>query len=219
MYAGNVKREFKLMPCFISLKQCGKWWQTRALLKKASEGVIYLDAPLGTLAGYPIDNKKAKAAATQESSSERMTASIDKWQASMTMQVVMRAAKADERWAAIMEKQEKKIELETTRVVVKKRKEYFMILTADTSNMDDKVKAMHLLFHDAILQKMGLCRAPATATAATPPDQQMTSPKDVGATQPPVICLPIFVQDIYFLARLWLLVGELEFIAEFKRLL
>jgi hypothetical protein len=188
-------------------------------LKKASEGVIYLDASLGTLAGYPIDNKKAKAAATQESPSERMTASIDKWQASMTMQVVMQAAEADERWAAIMEKQEKKIELETTRVVVKKRKEYFMILTADTSNMDDKVKAMHLLFHDAILQKMGLCRAPATATAATPPDQQMTSPKDVGATQPPVICLPIFVQDIYFLARLWLLVGELESIAEFKRLL
>jgi hypothetical protein len=61
------------------------------------------------------------------------------------------SGKGGRKLAAIMEKQEKKIELETTRVVVKKRKQYFMILIADTSNMDDKVKAVHLLFRDAIL--------------------------------------------------------------------
>jgi hypothetical protein len=30
---------------------------------------------------------------------------------------------------------------------VKKRKEDFMILTAETSSMDDEVKAVHMLFH------------------------------------------------------------------------
>jgi hypothetical protein len=35
-----------------------------------------------------------------------------------------------------VEKQEKKIELETMRVVVKKMREDFMILIADISNMD-----------------------------------------------------------------------------------
>jgi hypothetical protein len=69
-----------------------------------------------------------------------MTTSIDKWQAPVTRQAVIRAMKADETWAAIMEKQEKKIELETTRVVVNKRKEDFIILTTDTSNMDNEVK-------------------------------------------------------------------------------
>jgi hypothetical protein len=74
-------------------------------------------------------------------------------------------AKTDKRWASIMEKQEK-IELETTSVAVKKRKEDLMILTANTLNMDAEVKATHMLFCDAILQKMGLRWALATATTS-----------------------------------------------------
>jgi hypothetical protein len=79
----------------------------------------------------------------------------------------------------------KKIELETTRVAMKKRKEDFMILIADTSNMDDEVKTVHMLFRDAILKEMGLHRAPATSTMAAPPNQQTTSPPDLDATQSP----------------------------------
>jgi hypothetical protein len=55
-----------------------------------------------------------------------------------------------------MEKQEKKITVEMTRVAVNKRKEDFMILITDTSNMDNKVMAARLLFRDTILQEMGL---------------------------------------------------------------
>jgi hypothetical protein len=61
------------MYCFISLKKCEKWWQTRVLLKKAGEGgVIDLDVPLGTSVGRTMGKKKAKAAATQAASSERV---------------------------------------------------------------------------------------------------------------------------------------------------
>jgi hypothetical protein len=66
-----------------------------------------------------------------------------------------------------MEKQEKKIELETMRVVVKKMREDFMILIADISNMDDEVKTAHMLFSDAILQEMWLPWAMVTACAVT----------------------------------------------------
>jgi hypothetical protein len=53
----------------------------------------------------------------------------------------------------MLEKQDKNIELETARVVVKKRKrkEDFMIPTTDMSNMDDKVNTTHMFYHDAIL--------------------------------------------------------------------
>jgi hypothetical protein len=78
MYQTDVKKEFKLMHCFISLKQCKKLRQTWVLLKKAVEGIIDLDVLLGPSVGRLIGNKRAKAAATGASSSERMTSSIDK---------------------------------------------------------------------------------------------------------------------------------------------
>jgi hypothetical protein len=67
----------------------------------------------------------------------------------------------------MMEKMEKKIEIES-RVSVNKRKEDFMIMTIDTINMDDEVKTAHMLFRDAILEEW-LRRASMTAmtSAAT----------------------------------------------------
>jgi hypothetical protein len=61
----------------------------------------------------------------------------------------------------MLEKQDKNIELETARVVVKKRKrkEDFMIPTTDMSNTDDKVNTTHMFYRDAILQEMGIRRA------------------------------------------------------------
>jgi hypothetical protein len=40
-------------------------------------------------------------------------------------------------------------------VAVKKRKEDFMILIINASNMDNEGKAAHMLFHDVILKEMG----------------------------------------------------------------
>jgi hypothetical protein len=73
-------------------------------------------------------------------------------------------------------------------VAVKKRKEDFMILTTDTSNMDDELNAAHMLFRDAILQEMGLRRVPVIATTrvvtmAMSLDQQTTLLEDLGTTQ------------------------------------
>jgi hypothetical protein len=54
----------------------------------------------------------------------------------------------------MLKTQDKKIELETTRVAVKKRKGDFMNLTANTSNMDDEVKTVYMFYCDATLQEM-----------------------------------------------------------------
>jgi hypothetical protein len=56
---------------------------------------------------------------------------------------------------------------QTMEVAVMKRKEDFMILRADTSNMDEEVKATHMFICDAILQEVGIRRAAATSTTAT----------------------------------------------------
>jgi hypothetical protein len=66
------------------------------------------------------------------------------------MQAVIREANGDKRLACIMEKHEENIELERTRLSMKKMKKDFMIMTADTSNMDGEVNVAHLFFHDAI---------------------------------------------------------------------
>jgi hypothetical protein len=55
----------------------------------------------------------------------------------------------------MLEKQDKKIELETARVTVKKRKKDFMILIAYTFNMDEEVKATHTFFREALLIFVG----------------------------------------------------------------
>jgi hypothetical protein len=80
--------------------------------------VIYLDVPLATSTGRPIGCKKAKAKAVvvEATSSEQVRSSIDKWKTKIP---VIRAQETRERWASKLEKQDKKIELETVRVVVK----------------------------------------------------------------------------------------------------
>jgi hypothetical protein len=48
--------------------------------------------------------------------------SIDKWKAKVKAGLAIQTQKADEMWMPMMEKQDKKIELEASRVVVKERK-------------------------------------------------------------------------------------------------
>jgi hypothetical protein len=87
MYATNMK-EFKLMHYFISLRQCEKWRQTWALLKKVGEDVNDLDAPLNTSPRRPVGHKKAKQAAARDAASDKMTASIEKWQDRVATQAI-----------------------------------------------------------------------------------------------------------------------------------
>jgi hypothetical protein len=101
-------------------------------LETVGDNIIDLDAPLATSEGCPIGNKKAKAAVAMAASSERVQTSIDKWKAEVITHLIIRARKADERLVSLMEKLDKKIELEASRVAAKKRKYDFMILTADT---------------------------------------------------------------------------------------
>jgi hypothetical protein len=91
-------------------------------LNKISKNAIDLDALLVTLVGHPIGNKRAKASFAIEASSERVQTSIDKWKAEVKVGLAIQTQKADERWTPMMEKQDKKIELEASRVVVKEIK-------------------------------------------------------------------------------------------------
>jgi hypothetical protein len=68
----------------------------------------------------------------------------------------------------MLKKKDKMIELNTVRVAAKTRKGDIMILTADTSNMDEEVKAVHMFFPKSILQEMGICQAAATSTQTRP---------------------------------------------------
>jgi hypothetical protein len=68
------------------------------------DNTIDLDASLATSAGCPIGNKKAKAAVSMVTSSERVQTSIDKWKAEVTTHLIIQARKADERLVSLMEK-------------------------------------------------------------------------------------------------------------------
>jgi hypothetical protein len=48
--------------------------------------------------------------------------SIDKWKAEVKVGLAIQTQKADDRWTPMMEKQDKKIELKASRVVVKEIK-------------------------------------------------------------------------------------------------
>jgi hypothetical protein len=67
--------------------------------------------------------------------------------------LLIQGEKSDERWKALLSKQEK-IVIEKERVAVKKQNDDFMILTADTLRMDGEVKDAHMFYHDMILQEI-----------------------------------------------------------------
>jgi hypothetical protein len=146
-----MSRKFKLMHCFIYLKQHEKCRHTASAFEEGSRGRRHRSGCSVGHLGWPLDRQQeGQAAATQAASLERVTSCINKWQAMVPMQAIIQEAKGDKRLACIMEKHEENIELERTRLAMKKRKKDLMIMTADTSNIDDKVKAAHLFFHDAI---------------------------------------------------------------------
>jgi hypothetical protein len=62
-------------------------------------------------------------------------------------------------------------------VAVKKRKEDFIILHADTSNMDEEMKAAHKFLCETILVEMGLHRVPSMSSTVSTADQ--TKPRSI----------------------------------------
>ena len=121
-----------------------------------------------------MGTKKAKAAAVAKAGSERTQASIDKLAADVSKNSNERRAANDARWATLMEKTDIKLELEKSNVVVKKRREDFMILTADVSSLDPQAKAACELLRSVIFQEMGL--APPVATASSTPATASSAP-------------------------------------------
>jgi hypothetical protein len=76
-------------------------------LAKIPDIVIDLEAHLATSAEHPIGNKKAILAAIEVASSDRAQASIDKkCLADVTMKLLIRGEKSDERWNSLLSAQE-----------------------------------------------------------------------------------------------------------------
>ncbi|KAK1630282.1 hypothetical protein QYE76_004597 [Lolium multiflorum] len=152
----------------------------RQSLSKGKDA-IDLDASLATSAGSPIGNKVAKAALADAASSEKMQASITKCLVEVSSTLLSRDKKADERWAALLKRQEEKMEL-------KKRRDDMSLLRASTEGMSPRTRAAHNFFKGQILDdieaKMAAAEAvseAATQAAATTPTPEQ-EPADASAT-------------------------------------
>jgi hypothetical protein len=90
-------------------------------------------------------------------------------------QAVLRDEKYDTRWTLMLEKQDVNIGLLKGNIAAKKRKEDLALMTADTSTMDEEVKACYKEQHNLIFKEM---RAPPTTstppTSSTPPATSCT---------------------------------------------
>ena len=114
----NNNTEFGLMYCFHKLQNCQKWKKLRTSLKMGCPSNI---PDVDASEGWPVGNKKAKAAIAVVANSEWMNASIDKPNTKVSKNSTERRVINDARWATLMEKTDKKLELEESKVAVNKR--------------------------------------------------------------------------------------------------
>lgn len=200
MYRKNSEghKSFALLHCYVKLKNCEKWRLTRLNLAKEKDGAVDLDAPLNASAGRPVGNKAAKAAALEAASAEKAQTSINKCLAEVSSTLLIRDAKADERWATLFERQAEKMKMEKERAVVekerallekertttKKRKDDFMLLTASTAGMDPRVMAAHNYYKDMILAEIDAKIAAAAAAPATSPAAAPSAGASASASTP-----------------------------------
>ena len=136
------------------LQHCEKWKKLRISLDKGILGDI---GDVNTSEGRPTGNKKAKAALAAAANSERAATSIETVIADVSKNSNERRAANDARWATLMDKPDKKLELKKTKVASKKRREDFMILTADVSTLDPQAKAACDLLRAGDLPRNGAC--------------------------------------------------------------
>ncbi|KAK1604766.1 hypothetical protein QYE76_028439 [Lolium multiflorum] len=131
------------MHCYSKLKKNPKWKLARVSLSKGKDA-IDLDAPLATSAGRPIGNKAAKAALADAPSAEKTQASLTQCLVEVSSTLLSRDKKAEERWAALLKRQEEKMEL-------KKRRDDMSLLRASTEGMCPQTRAAHNFFKGQIL--------------------------------------------------------------------
>ena len=151
----NKEKDFNLAHCFRKLQLCEKWRKLRNTLNKDGPS----DVGDGKMSdGRPTGTKKAKASLAAAANSARTAASIEKVIADVSKSATERRAANDARWVTLMDKTNKKLELEKAKAASKKRREDFMVLTADVSALDAQAKAACEPLRAAIFQEM----APAT---------------------------------------------------------
>jgi hypothetical protein len=78
-------------------------------LARGKDGTINLDAPLATSTWHHIGNKTATNTTLEAASTEKIQSWINKCLADVYSHMLIRDQKADERWAALLQKQEEKI--------------------------------------------------------------------------------------------------------------
>ncbi|KQJ88688.1 hypothetical protein BRADI_4g20543v3 [Brachypodium distachyon] len=168
----NDDAKFKFIQVFVRIETCDKWTETRAGLAKTGT-YDPTAAPPAAAEGRPIGHKKAKAMRDAAPATEHLYTCIEKCMSDAAAQAAKRdelAAKREEvaasRWATVIKKQDDKLEILKANVLAKKRREDLLILTCDTTGMDDEVRAWYDGQRRLILAE---ARAPASApqTAAT----------------------------------------------------
>ncbi|KAE8780445.1 putative methionyl-tRNA synthetase [Hordeum vulgare] len=142
--ADNEDQEFRFLHVFSWIDSGEKWREVRLALDKAKE-TYNLNAPAPAAAeGRPDGTKKVRAARDAAPAAQRLQALIEQCIADVKSSAVRREEKSDARWSAMM-----------INIATKKRNtdlECFM--GADTSTMDEKVKAWYIVHHDLILSQM-----------------------------------------------------------------
>jgi hypothetical protein len=161
------------MHCYSKLKKNEKWRLTCVLLSKGKD-TIDLDAPLATSAWRPIGNKAAKAALANAASTEKTQVSITQCLAEVFSTLLFRDKKTDERWAALVKRQEENMEL-------KKCKDDMSVLTGSTEEMSPRTRVAHNFFKGQILDDIEAKMAAAEAAATTPSPEQEPTPARASA--------------------------------------
>ncbi|KAE8778065.1 putative methionyl-tRNA synthetase [Hordeum vulgare] len=162
---GQQRPRIQVPSLFTRIESCEKWTDCRLALAKAKDDIYNLAAPASaTPEGRPDGTKRAKTARDAAPATERLQSSIEQCIADAKSNAAKREEKSEARWSALMTKQDAKLDLLRTNVVVKKRNTNLAFLMgADVSIVDEQVKVWYLAEHGLILNKMS---GPA-ATIAT----------------------------------------------------
>ncbi|KAE8774459.1 putative methionyl-tRNA synthetase [Hordeum vulgare] len=138
--ADNEGEDFMFLHVFSRIDSCENWREVQLALDKAKE-TYNPDAPAPYAAKGRLDGtKKARAARDAAPAAQRLQASIEQCITNVKSSAARREEKSDARWSALM-----------INVAAKKRNtDLEFMMRADTSTIDEKVKAWYIVQHDLI---------------------------------------------------------------------
>ncbi|KAE8780612.1 putative methionyl-tRNA synthetase [Hordeum vulgare] len=144
--AANEDQEFKFLHMFFMIESCEKWREVRLALDKAKE-TYNPDMPATAMVeGRPDGTIKAREMRDAAPIAERLQASIGQCMAYAKSSAARREEKSYARWSVLMTKQDVKLDLLRINVAAKKRNtDLAFLMRADTSTMDEQVKASNLV--------------------------------------------------------------------------